>query len=166
MSTKRVNAFLQLEELNLAEYYGIKSPHHTSARDRLSGSGAPEATPVGAESRDRAVNVSERSYHYFSPMGSVSGAALSCAVSIHGGSFTWKENAGSDPHPASAGNEGGTKENDGSNVDPHSASTGNEGPTAAAGEGSEENTSIPWGLKNINISIKPVSCEHIIRMSI
>lgn len=130
VSTKRVNAFLQLKELNLAEYY-IESAHQVSSRDRLCSDGSSvEEEPRAHAAREGAVNISELSYHYFSPTGSVSGAATSCAISVHRGSFTWsREEQGSGPDT------------------PRSPDTA---------EGGEDGT-IPWGLTNINITIKSVS---------
>lgn len=169
VSTKRVNAFLQLKELNLTEYYGIKGPvHHTRSRDGLcsDGSVSEEATPT---KRDGAVNVSDVSYHYFSPTGSVSGAAASCAISVCGGSFTWtKEDTMTPPDsggpdsrsPDSRGPDSGVPDAS----DPHSETKSPmQLPNAAIAEGSSseegQTASIPWSLSNINITIKPVSSE-------
>lgn len=188
VSTKRVNAFLQLEELSLTEYYcqGIES---SGSGDRLCSGGA--------------VNVSELSYRYCSPTALVSGPATSCAVSIHRGSFTWtREEDKSSPdtgflHPASTTSAGGDED-----VRPHIASAVGEDSghphsknmaSARVGEDSghprsknmasaggiehgqdtiehgqdtikhdqdtieHQDTKIPWGLTDINITIKPVS---------
>lgn len=144
VSIKRVNAFLQLEELSLTKYYcqGIASP---DSRGRLCNEVSKKGT----------VNASESSYHYCSSTDLVSGEATTHAVSIHGGSFTWTreedESSPDTPHPASTASARGDE-------DSHARSKN----MASAGGGQDtiedgQDARIPWGLTDINITIKPVS---------
>lgn len=164
VSTKRVNVFLQLEELNLSDYY-CQNPASPPSRSRPSDVSSEEVPA----SREGAVNISELSYHYFSPCGSVSGAAGVHAVSIHGGCFTWSTGSeggedsnrggedesgdGSRPDTRSTASVGGDKQASmrGSSEEANKGECGH--PQTAAAEG----VKLRWGLTNINITIKPVS---------
>ena len=180
VSTKRVNAFLQMEELNLSDYY-CQSIANPPSRGRLC---SDEEAPAG---REGAVNISEFSYHYFSPSGSVSGAAAAHAVSIHRGYFTWTmgsedgskdgEDGSKDGEDGSRGGEDGSRGGE-DETRPDTGLTPSGG-TASVGEDKEasvrrdsevskgecerprtataEGVKIPWGLANINLAIKPVS---------
>jgi hypothetical protein len=140
VSTKRVNAFLQLEELSLTDYYGqcIGSP---ILRPRIC-SDISSGEEEGPMDRGGAVNFSGLSYHYFSPNGSVSGASTTCSISIHGGCFTWT-----------------CQEGRGTSSDLQLASAGGEQvcePTSTEEEaGGTDHVS--WSLADINVTIKPVS---------
>ena len=103
MSTKRVNAFLQLEELDLIDYYGKRL---NCTRD--------ESEDNNDESRDANVRSSIHD---------------ATAISIHHGSFTWTNTSS-----CSNRNNSQTTSSDGDST-----------PT------------VPWNLKDVNISIKPVS---------
>ena len=154
VSTKRVNAFLQLEEQDLLEYYGQSAqggdPRHT---------GTPSTSAAGA------VNVPRHSYHYFSPTGSMSGAATPYVISIQGGSFTWaREDKETDPGSAEPGNAGRTVKTDGAVALPseNTAKSGDAGPlpgntsNEAGTEDEELCSAVSWTLDNVNIAIKPV----------
>lgn len=94
MSTKRVSAFLQLEELDLIGYYGKKLNRIKSAHD--------ESENNNNESSDADVGSAEVSH----PRSSIHDIARQSEISIHHGSFTWTNDCSNGSNSQATSNDG------------------------------------------------------------
>ena len=135
MSTKRVNAFLRLKELNFAEYYGNYKESTTygtnssgSSSSSSSSNSCQEATVITGPpdvQQHGAINVTTQS------SSSVPETTGKYTISIRHGTFTWT-------------NEDGVLGTDSPTIPDEDQDSGDLSSTS------------PWSLRDVNISIKPV----------
>ena len=145
VSTKRVNAFLQLKELDLLEYYNEKNGYRVidvKPKDRQdlardNGACVDDRKVSASSSITDVENLTEESGNLCQSHSSRSNDSVACALSIRRGCFTWTREDELTDMPASDDSQRHINVEEVTNYH-------------------ESSERFQWNLSDVNLTIKPV----------